>query len=104
MTLTVKGQALSTVSAGHAVDVLNTVTKKILHGVARPDGTVENRHRDRRRLALRDPLMHTLKLLSTLALMAMLGGCATMDQLSRVARRQNSPPSPTPPPSPATLR
>jgi flagella basal body P-ring formation protein FlgA len=41
MTLTVKGQALSTASAGESVDVLNTVTKKILHGVAKPDGTVE---------------------------------------------------------------
>ncbi len=41
MTLTVKGQALSTVAAGENVDVLNTVTKKILHGVARADGTVE---------------------------------------------------------------
>ena len=41
MTLTVKGQALGTVAAGQPVDVLNSVTKKILHGVARPDGTVE---------------------------------------------------------------
>jgi flagella basal body P-ring formation protein FlgA len=41
MTLTVKGQALGTVAAGQPVDVLNTVTKKILHGVARADGTVE---------------------------------------------------------------
>src|SRR3569832_1018267 len=41
MTLTVKGQALSTVSAGQPVDILNTVTKKVLHGVARADGTVE---------------------------------------------------------------
>jgi flagella basal body P-ring formation protein FlgA len=41
MTLTVKGQALGTVAAGQPVDVLNTVTKKILHGVARSDGTVE---------------------------------------------------------------
>ena len=41
MTLTVKGQALGTVAAGQPVDVLNTITKKILHGVARADGTVE---------------------------------------------------------------
>ena len=41
MTLTVKGQALGTASAGQPVDILNTVTKKVLHGVARPDGTVE---------------------------------------------------------------
>jgi flagella basal body P-ring formation protein FlgA len=41
MTLTVKGQALGTASAGESVDVLNTVTKKILHGVAKADGTVE---------------------------------------------------------------
>jgi flagella basal body P-ring formation protein FlgA len=41
MTLTVKGQALGTAAAGEPVDVLNTLTKKILHGVARSDGTVE---------------------------------------------------------------
>lgn len=41
MTLTVKGTALATVAAGEPVDVLNTATKKILHGVARPNGTVE---------------------------------------------------------------
>ena len=41
MTLTVKGQALGTASAGQPVDILNTVTKKVLHGVARADGTVE---------------------------------------------------------------
>jgi flagella basal body P-ring formation protein FlgA len=41
MTLTVKGQALSTAAAGEPVDVLNPVSKKILHGVAKPDGTVE---------------------------------------------------------------
>lgn len=40
MTLTVKGQALSTVAAGEPVDVLNTLTKKVLHGVAQPDGSV----------------------------------------------------------------
>lgn len=41
MTLTVTGTALGTVAPGEAVDVLNPVTKKILHGVARADGTVE---------------------------------------------------------------
>jgi flagella basal body P-ring formation protein FlgA len=41
MTLTVRGTALTTAAAGEAVDVLNTVTKKILHGVARQDGLVE---------------------------------------------------------------
>lgn len=41
MTLTVKGQALGAASAGDSVDVLNTVTKKILHGIAKADGTVE---------------------------------------------------------------
>ena len=41
MTLSVKGTALTTAAIGEPVDVLNTVTKKILHGVARPDGTVE---------------------------------------------------------------
>jgi flagella basal body P-ring formation protein FlgA len=41
MTLTVKGQALGTAAAGESVDVLNTVTRKILHGIARADGTVE---------------------------------------------------------------
>ena len=41
MTLTVRGQALGTASAGQPVDILNTVTKKVLHGVARADGTVE---------------------------------------------------------------
>jgi flagella basal body P-ring formation protein FlgA len=41
MTLTVRGQALGTAAAGQPVDVLNTVTKKVLHGVARADGTVE---------------------------------------------------------------
>lgn len=40
MTLTVKGQALSNAAAGDPVDVLNTVTRKILHGVAQPDGTI----------------------------------------------------------------
>ena len=41
MTLTVKGSALGTASAGDPVDVMNTATKKILHGIAQPDGTVE---------------------------------------------------------------
>ena len=41
MTLTVKGQALGAASAGQPVDILNTVTKKVLHGVARADGSVE---------------------------------------------------------------
>lgn len=40
MTLTVKGQALANASAGQPVDVLNSVTRKILHGIAQPDGTV----------------------------------------------------------------
>lgn len=41
MTLTVKGTALANASAGQSVDVLNSVTRKILHGVARADGAVE---------------------------------------------------------------
>ena len=41
MTLTVKGQALGTASAGQPVDVLNPLTKKVLHGIARADGAVE---------------------------------------------------------------
>jgi flagella basal body P-ring formation protein FlgA len=41
MTLTIKGTALTTAAVGEPVDVLNTVTKKILHGVARSDGAVE---------------------------------------------------------------
>lgn len=41
MTLTVKGTALTTAAVGEPVDVLNTVTKKILHGVARSDGAIE---------------------------------------------------------------
>jgi flagellar basal body P-ring formation protein FlgA len=40
MTLTVKGLAMTNASAGQPVDVLNSVTKKILHGIAQPDGTV----------------------------------------------------------------
>lgn len=41
MTLTVKGQALTDASAGAPVDVMNTVTHKILHGTATPNGAVE---------------------------------------------------------------
>ncbi len=41
MTLTVRGTALTTAAVGEPVDVLNTVTKKILHGIARADGVVE---------------------------------------------------------------
>lgn len=41
MTLTVLGQALGNAAAGEPVDVLNTVTKKVLHGIARADGSVE---------------------------------------------------------------
>jgi flagella basal body P-ring formation protein FlgA len=41
MTLTVKGTSLTTAATGEPVDVLNTVTRKILHGVARADGAVE---------------------------------------------------------------
>jgi flagella basal body P-ring formation protein FlgA len=41
MTLTVTGTALGSAAPGEAVDVLNPVTKKILHGVARANGTVE---------------------------------------------------------------
>ena len=41
MTLTVKGQALNAASQGQPVQVLNTASKKILSGVALPDGAVE---------------------------------------------------------------
>ena len=41
MTLSVKGTALTTAAAGETVDVLNLVTKKMLHGIARADGAVE---------------------------------------------------------------
>lgn len=41
MTLTVRATALGSAAAGEPVDVMNTATKKILHGVAQPDGTVE---------------------------------------------------------------
>lgn len=40
MTLTVVGQSLADASAGQPVQVMNTVTKKILNGVAMADGTV----------------------------------------------------------------
>jgi len=40
MTLTVKGMAMTNASSGQPVDVLNSITKKILHGVAQPDGSV----------------------------------------------------------------
>ena len=41
MTLTVKGQALNSASAGEPVQVMNSVTKKLLHGVAMANGAVE---------------------------------------------------------------
>lgn len=41
MTLTVKGQALNAASQGQPVQVLNTASKKILSGIALPDGAVE---------------------------------------------------------------
>ena len=41
MTLTVKGQSLGNAAAGEPVDVLNPLTKKMLHGIARADGAVE---------------------------------------------------------------
>ncbi|HWA20264.1 MAG TPA: flagellar basal body P-ring formation chaperone FlgA [Devosia sp.] len=41
MTLTVQGKALGSAALGQPVDVLNTVTKKILHGIARADGGVD---------------------------------------------------------------
>lgn len=40
MTLTVKGQALNGAAAGQPVQVLNSVSRKILHGVALASGTV----------------------------------------------------------------
>lgn len=40
MTLSVVGQSLADASAGQPVQVMNTVTKKILNGVAMADGTV----------------------------------------------------------------
>ena len=41
MTLTVRGQALNAAAAGQPVQVLNSVSRKILHGVALPSGAVE---------------------------------------------------------------
>lgn len=41
MTLTVLAQSLGDASAGQPVQVMNSVTKKILNGVATADGTVE---------------------------------------------------------------
>lgn len=41
MTLTVKATAMGAAAAGDPVDVMNTATKKILHGIAQPDGSVE---------------------------------------------------------------
>lgn len=40
MTLSVKVEALANASAGQPVEVMNLLTKKILHGVAQADGTV----------------------------------------------------------------
>jgi flagella basal body P-ring formation protein FlgA len=40
MTLSVLGQSLADASAGQPVQVMNSVTKKILNGVAMADGTV----------------------------------------------------------------
>ncbi len=41
MTLTVAGQSLSDAAAGQPVQVMNTVTRKILNGVATASGAVE---------------------------------------------------------------
>ena len=41
MTLTIKGQALNEAAAGETVQVLNSVSRKILFGVALPNGAVE---------------------------------------------------------------
>lgn len=43
MMLTVKGTALNSASLGQPVAVLNLMSKKVLHGVARADGAVEIR-------------------------------------------------------------
>lgn len=40
MTLTMRGKALNEAAAGNPVQVLNPTSRKILHGVARADGTV----------------------------------------------------------------
>jgi len=41
LTLTVKGMALNAASLGQPVAVLNAISKKVIHGVARSDGGVE---------------------------------------------------------------
>ncbi|MEO8884209.1 MAG: flagellar basal body P-ring formation chaperone FlgA, partial [Devosia sp.] len=41
LTLTVKGTALNAASLGQQVAVLNSTSKKIIHGTARADGAVE---------------------------------------------------------------
>jgi flagella basal body P-ring formation protein FlgA len=41
MTLSVRGTALNSASAGDPVSVLNSVSKHVLRGIARPDGAVE---------------------------------------------------------------
>jgi flagellar basal body P-ring formation protein FlgA len=41
MTLSVRGTALNSASAGDPVSVLNTLSKRIVRGIARPDGAVE---------------------------------------------------------------
>jgi flagella basal body P-ring formation protein FlgA len=41
MTLSVRGTALNSASAGETVAVLNSVSKHVLRGIARPDGGVE---------------------------------------------------------------
>lgn len=41
LTLTVKGQALNSAAVGQPVQVLNTVSRRILHGVATANGAVE---------------------------------------------------------------
>ncbi|MDR3471962.1 MAG: flagellar basal body P-ring formation chaperone FlgA [Devosia sp.] len=41
MTLTIKGTALNAASLGQPVAVMNAISKRIVHGVARADGAVE---------------------------------------------------------------
>ena len=41
MTLTIRGTALNAASLGEPVTVLNTASKKMVHGIARADGAVE---------------------------------------------------------------
>jgi len=41
LTLSVKGKAVTSAAAGQPVQVLNSLTRKILYGIARPDGAVE---------------------------------------------------------------